>query len=126
MLKIYANYNYSYQSSNAITNTMIKNKNNNYLSISSIYMGGGGGKKEALGKRLLRQATMDFVPRISYIFFIFIFLFFPCNGTNANIASCTPDLVIARAFMPVAIRSLNGYYGFLDSLRSLEMTTVTK
>ena len=27
--------------------------------------------------------------------------------------------------MPVAIRSLNGYYGFLDSLRSLEMTTVT-
>ena len=28
--------------------------------------------------------------------------------------------------MPVAIRSLNGYYGFLDSLRSLEMTTVTK
>ena len=34
--------------------------------------------------------------------------------------------VIARAFMPVAIRSLNGYYGFLDSLRSLEMTTVTE
>ena len=28
--------------------------------------------------------------------------------------------------MPVAIRSLNGYYGFLDSLRSLEMTTVTE
>ena len=34
--------------------------------------------------------------------------------------------VIARAFMPVAIRPLNGYYGFLDSLRSLEMTTVTE
>ena len=89
-------------------------------------MVGGRGKREILGKRLLRQATMDFVPRISYIFFIFIFLFFPCNGTNANIASCTPDLVIARAFMPVAIRSLNGHYGFLDSLRSLEMTTVTE
>ena len=28
--------------------------------------------------------------------------------------------------MPVAIRSLNGYYGFLDSLRSLEMTIVTE
>ena len=28
--------------------------------------------------------------------------------------------------MPVAIRSLNGYYGFLDSLRSLEMTTATE
>ena len=28
--------------------------------------------------------------------------------------------------MPVAIRSLNGYCGFLDSLRSLEMTTVTE
>ena len=28
--------------------------------------------------------------------------------------------------MPVAIRSLNGHYGFLDSLRSLEMTTVTE
>ena len=26
----------------------------------------------------------------------------------------------------VGIRSLNGYYGFLDSLRSLEMTTVTE
>ena len=77
MLKIYANYNYSYQSSNAITNTMIKNKNNNYLSISSIYMGGFGGKREILGKKLLRQATMDFVPRISYIFFIFIFFIFP-------------------------------------------------
>ena len=35
-----------------------------------------------------------------------------------------PSSVIARAFMPVAIRSLNGYYGFLDSLRLLEMTTV--
>jgi hypothetical protein len=76
LLKIYANYNYSYQSSNAITNTMIKNKNNNYLSISSIYMGGFGGKKRDLGKTLLRQATMDFVPRISYIFLFFYFFIF--------------------------------------------------
>ena len=126
LLKIYANYNYSYQSSNAITNTMIKNKNNNYLSISSIYMVGGRGKKRDFGEEASASGDDGLRPYDLIYIFIFYFLFLSVNGTNPNLASCTPDLVIARAFMPVAIRSLNGYYGFLDSLRSLEMTTVTE
>ena len=72
----YANYNYSYQSSNAITNTMIKNKNNNYLSISSIYMGGFGGKKRDFGEDASASGDDGLRPQdLIYIFYFYFFIF---------------------------------------------------
>ena len=88
-------------------------------------MGGFGGKKRDFGEEASASGDDGLRPQ-DLIYIFYFFLFFPCNGTNADLSRCTLDLVIARAFMPVAIRSLNGYYGFLDSLRSLEMTTVTE